>query len=157
MEEKKEESTPRPINCWTDGACSGNPGPGAWAFILGICDINGELINDCGSVPLTTNNQMELRAIAEALWEVPEKSLVNIHTDSKNAIGWLFGWCTVLNRPDRMKRWKRKNPEIAAICAGIDACIEARQLKVGWVWVKGHANDPMNERVDAMAQGAIQR
>lgn len=130
------------INIWTDGACSGNPGPGGWAFLI---DLNGETVEDAGSNPNTTNNQMELWAVMEALWEVKDGSTVVIHTDSKNVIGWLS-----LN-------WKRRVKETALICNSIDAVIASKELTVTFEYVAGHSGDVNNERVNVLAQGAVRR
>ncbi len=123
----------------TDGACSGNPGPGGWAVVYSQ---GGVLIGELsGGSPATTNNRMELVAIQEALRQAPEGVDLQIITDSQNAIGWLS------------KGWKRKDPAIAALCQEIDQLMAARSCTFSHVL--GHNGDVLNERADRLAVLAI--
>ena len=139
---------------FTDGACSGNPGPGGWGVLLQARD--GERIVKerelSGGEPATTNNRMELLAAINALESLSRPSAITIITDSayvKNGItGWLFGW--------KKNGWKTaamkpvKNDEL---WKRLDAA-QARH-QVSWEWVKGHAGHPENERADALARAGM--
>jgi len=131
-----------PIAIWTDGACSGNPGPGGWAVVLTDGQATREII---GGADSTTNNTMELEAILAALQAVPAGARVRLHTDSQNAIGWLS------------QGWKRKDPKIAALCAQIDQTVLSKDLQVTYAKAIAHENDAMNNRVDALATAEAQR
>ena len=133
------------ITLYTDGACSGNPGPGGWACVLVYKDKEKEL---SGGAPETTNNRMEMTAVIEGLKALKEPCDVELYTDSKyvleGATKWLQGW--------QEKGWKRAdkkavlNVDLWQLLADLFA-----QHKITWHWVKGHAGDPYNERVDALA------
>ena len=133
------------VTLYTDGACSGNPGAGGWACILVYREIEKEL---CGGEPDTTNNRMELTAVINGLRILKEPCEVALYTDSKyvleGATKWLHGW--------QEKNWKRadKKPVL-----NIDLWQELSGLldqhQIDWHWVKGHAGDPYNERVDTLA------
>lgn len=137
------------VEIWTDGACSGNPGPGGWGAVLRAGDAEKEL---SGADPATTNNRMELMGAISALEALRRPVVVQLHTDSvyvKNGVTqWLprwkaRGWRTADNKPVANEDlWRRL--EAAAAPHRID-----------WRWVKGHAGDPMNERADALARAAI--
>ncbi len=139
------------IDIWTDGACSGNPGPGGWGAILKKGETEKEL---SGAEADTTNNRMELMAAIEALTALSRASKVRLHTDSqyvKNGLTqWLpnwkkRGWKTADNKPVKNDDlWRR-----------LEAA--ASRHEVQWIWVRGHAGDPMNERADAIARAAIAR
>ena len=135
---------------YTDGACSGNPGPGGWGVVMRWQDRDKELH---GGEPLTTNNRMELMAAIQALEALTRPSKVSLHTDSKYLLdgitkwveGWQRnGWKTAAKKPVKNDDlWRR--------------LIEAmRPHEVNWVWVKGHAGDPGNERADALARRGIE-
>ncbi|HEX7069780.1 MAG TPA: ribonuclease HI [Rhodothermales bacterium] len=138
------------VTIYTDGACSGNPGPGGWAALLIFGPYEAEL---SGSEPLTTNNRMELRAAVEALAALKEPCDVTIHTDSaylQRAFtdGWLErwqrnGWKTASKKPVENQDLWRSLLELTT------------RHRVRWVKVKGHADDVMNNRVDKMAVEAI--
>ncbi len=140
------------ITLVTDGACSGNPGPGGWAALLRYKD-NEKLIT--GGDPETTNNRMELLAIVEGLRAIKEPAEVNIVSDSKYVIdafekGWLenwmrTGWKTSANKPV-------KNKEL-----WLDLHREVQRHKISWTWVKGHAGHEDNERVDQAAREEASR
>lgn len=139
----------RPVEIWTDGACSGNPGPGGWGAILVYGDTEKEL---SGGEAVTTNNRMELMGAIAALEALTRPAHVHLHTDSqyvKNGVTqWIHtwkknGWRTADRKPVANEDlWRR-----------LDAARERHT--VHWKWVKGHAGDPMNERADALARAAI--
>ena len=130
---------------YTDGACSGNPGPGGWAAILSY---NGRERELSGGEPATTNNRMELIAAISALEALKEPCEVELWTDSQylaRAVneGWLAGW---KRRGWRRKEGELKNPEL---WQALDALL-ARH-KVSFNWLKGHDGHEYNERCDALA------
>lgn len=135
------------LTAHTDGACSGNPGPGGWSIVFSV---EGAVVGEfAGSEDNTTNNRMELTAVREAIRCAPGQVVVEIVTDSKNVIGWLS------------EGWKRNNPGIATLCQEIDAHRAARATANGgpvrFKHVRGHNGDPLNERADELATGAIKR
>jgi ribonuclease HI len=140
------EPTRGVVEIYTDGACSGNPGPGGWGAVLSYSGRRKELSG--GEAAPTTNNRMELMAAIQALESLKRPSKVRLHTDSsylRNGItGWLAswkrnGWKTASRQPVKNEDlWRR----LDAAAAGHD---------VQWLWVKGHAGDPGNERADALA------
>ena len=134
---------------FTDGACSGNPGPGGWGAILAWGEREKKL---CGGEPLTTNNRMELMAAIAALEALKKPCRVDLHTDSqylRNGImSWIGtwkrnGWRTSDKKPVKnVDLWKR-----------LDAALGPHQVR--WHWVKGHSGQDMNERADELAREAI--
>ena len=134
------------INIWTDGACSGNPGPGGWGALLVAGDNRKELH---GGEPDTTNNRMELRAAIEALNALKKPSAVTLHTDStyvKDGLTkWIHGW--------KRNGWKtaaKKPVKNKDLWQALEAACERHEIK--WVWVKGHAGDEGNEKADELAR-----
>ena len=130
---------------YTDGACSGNPGPGGWAAILSCMGREKEL---SGGEWETTNNRMELRAVIEALSALKEPCEVELWTDSQyiaRAIneGWLAGW---KRRGWRRKEGELKNPEL---WQRLDALLGEHKVTVNWL--RGHDGQEQNERCDALA------
>lgn len=130
---------------YTDGACSGNPGPGGWAAILSCMGREKEL---SGGERETTNNRMELRAVIEALSALKEPCEVELWTDSQyiaRAIneGWLAGW---KRRGWRRKEGELKNPEL---WQRLDALLGKHKVTVNWL--RGHDGQEQNERCDALA------
>lgn len=133
----------------TDGACSGNPGPGGWGAILSFGDHEKELM---GGEAHTTNNRMELTAAISALETLKRSCAVDLYTDSeyvKNGItswitGWKRnGWRTADKKPVKnVDLWKR-----------LDAALTSHT--VHWHWVKGHAGHAMNERADELARTGL--
>jgi ribonuclease HI len=137
------------VTIHTDGACSGNPGPGGWAAILTFGDIEKELY---GGEPNTTNNRMELMAAISALEALKRPSRVDLHTDSKyvqdGISKWIHNW--------KRNGWKtadKKPVKNSNLWQRLDAAVARHQ--VHWHWVKGHAGHDMNERADELARQAI--
>lgn len=137
------------IEIFTDGACSGNPGPGGWAAILRSGHHEKEL---SGGEPSTTNNRMELRAVIEGLKTIKRPSHVVIHTDSRyvmdGASKWILGW--------KQKGWKtadKKPVKNEDLWRTLDEQMARHQLE--WRWVAGHSGHPENERADELARAAI--
>ncbi len=134
------------VEIYTDGACSGNPGPGGWGAVLGYGGRTREIYG--GEAPRTTNNRMELMAAIQALEVLTRPSVVRLHTDSsylRNGVAsWLAGW----KRNGWMTAGKQpvKN---ADLWRRLDAA--AARHDVHWLWVRGHAGNPGNERADALA------
>ncbi|KIR61899.1 MULTISPECIES: ribonuclease HI [Micromonospora] len=134
------------VEIWTDGACSGNPGPGGWGAVLRYGTHERDLCG--GEATPTTNNRMELMAAIRALESLTRPVSVRLHTDStyvRNGItGWLAGWkrngwVTAARQPVKnADLWQR----LEAACA---------RHEVTWLWVKGHNGHPENERADALA------
>ena len=130
---------------YTDGACSGNPGPGGWAAILSCMGREKEL---SGGERETTNNRMELRAVIEALSALKEPCEVELWTDSQYIArarneGWLAGW---KRRGWRRKEGELKNPEL---WQRLDALLGEHKVTVNWL--RGHDGQEQNERCDALA------
>ena len=134
---------------YTDGACSGNPGPGGWGAILMAGDHRKELK---GGEPQSTNNRMELMAAISALEALKGPSEVLLYTDSqyvKNGIGgWIHGW--------KRNGWKtadKKPVKNVELWQRLDAARAGHQIE--WKWVKGHAGDVENERADVLAREGL--
>jgi len=133
------------VTIYTDGACSGNPGPGGWGVIL---EYKGQMREMSGGERETTNNRMELMGVISALSALKEPCRVELYTDSQyisRAINedWLKGW--------KAKGWKRKGGELK----NIDLWKELDRLlvvhEVAFHWVKGHAENEFNNRCDTLA------
>ena len=134
------------VSIWTDGACSGNPGPGGWGAILRYGAHEKELK---GGEALTTNNRMELTAAIEALESLKRPCQVSLHTDSQYMRGGVTGWL------DSWKRngWRtadRKPVKNEDLWRRLDAAAERHDVK--WLWVRGHAGDVDNECADCLAR-----
>ena len=140
----------RIITIYTDGSCLGNPGPGGWAAILNWREHERVL---SGAEASTTNNRMELMAAISALEALKGPSEVQLWSDSRYVIDgitrWLPGW--------KQKNWRLSNKSPVR---NKDLWIRLDQASsthsIAWNWVKGHADDPMNIRVDHLAQKAAQ-
>lgn len=137
------------VEIYTDGACRGNPGPGGWAALLRKGGVEREL---SGAVAETTNNRMELQAVIEALQALKRAVRARIYTDSQyvrlGITEWLAGW--------KARGWKtsdRKPVKNQDLWMQLDALASGHELE--WHWVKGHSGVPGNERVDALANAAI--
>lgn len=137
------------IKIYTDGACSGNPGPGGWGAIL--C-WNGHEKELSGGELETTNNRMEMMAVIKALEALKKESSATIYTDSKyvkqGAEEWLVGW--------KARGWKSASKQPVKnqdLWERIDSLLQVHSID--FIWVKGHAGHEMNERVDKLAVSAI--
>jgi len=140
------------VDIYTDGACSGNPGPGGWAALL---QYNGKEMELSGADRATTNNRMEMTAVIRALQELKKPCHVRLHSDSAliiNAMtqGWIENW--------QAKGWRKadkkpvENRELWE-----DMLAAMQQHRVDWIKVKGHSDDVRNNRVDALAVAAIKK
>lgn len=141
------------VQAWTDGGC---PVPGGVMAFAYLAKVNGvEKARKVKAVGGGTNNRAELSAVVMLLEDLRKASRVTIHTDSKNVIGWVYGWNTVTNTPDPDKRFKTNSPEVKANVAVIHRLIAERGHEVSFAWVKGHADSEENEIVDEMCTEAI--
>ncbi|MBG0784780.1 MAG: ribonuclease HI, partial [Anaerolineaceae bacterium] len=136
------------VTIYTDGACLGNPGPGGWGVILRYGSHEKVL---SGFEKDTTNNRMELRAALEALRALTESCQVTLYTDSeylkKGITEWMPGW--------KRRNWRRKGGALANVDLWMKLDEEIQRHEIQWRWVRGHAGNVMNERVDKLARGAI--
>lgn len=140
------------VTLYTDGACSGNPGPGGWAAILSW---GGHELELSGGAPATTNNRMELTAVLEGLRRLKEPCIVELFSDSKYVIdaiskGWAKGW--------RNRGWVKadKKPALNAdLWEQLLPLAERHRLRCHWV--RGHADNPLNERCDQLAVAQSQK
>ena len=139
------------IELYTDGACSGNPGPGGWGALLRW---NGHEKELSGGEGETTNNRMEMMAVLEGLRAIKKPANVHIYTDSKYVMDgitkWLEGW--------KAKGWKtaaKKPVKNQDLWQALDSEISRHNTQ--FTWVKGHSGHPENERVDKLAVDAIPR
>ena len=144
--------TERPhVIIYTDGACRGNPGPGGWGALLRYGRHEKEL---CGSDPDTTNNRMELLAAVEALKSLKRPCQVDLHTDSeylrRGVTEWLAGWKAHGWRTSGKKAVKNQD-----LWRDLDEAIQPHQIE--WHWLRGHAGQRENERVDKLARDAISK
>ena len=132
---------------YTDGACDPNPGPGGWAVLLRYGRHERTLT---GAEAQTTNNRMELTAALKALQALKQSCQVDLFTDSeylkRGVTEWLPGW--------RRRQWKRRGGALANVdlWQALDAAIARHQIE--WHWVRGHAGDVNNQRVDTLAKQA---
>ncbi len=137
-----------PVVIYSDGACEGNPGPGGWAALLQYA---GKVKEISGYADKTTNNRMELTAAINALQALKRPCKIDFFTDSeylqKGITQWMAGW--------RARNWRRKGGELANadLWKALDAAVQPHQIT--WHWVKGHAGNQLNERVDQLAKEAI--
>lgn len=137
------------VEIWTDGACKGNPGPGGWGALLRSGTREKEL---WGGQVATTNNRMELTAVIEALSALKRPCEVVLHVDSTYVMqgmsAWIAGW--------KRNGWRTasKQPvKNADLWRALDEQVQRHQVR--WVWVKGHAGDPGNERADQLANRGV--
>lgn len=143
------------INVFTDGGCSINPGPGAWAYII---DANGKKRRSSGGVPDTTNNRMELTGVIEALQYILthkewQKGHINVYTDSqyvkKGITEWIIrwernGWLTSNRKPVKNRDlWEKLK-------------LLTESLSIKWNWIKGHEGEELNEECDHMVRAEIE-
>ena len=143
MTERPDEQL---VEIYTDGACSGNPGPGGWGALLKYGPRAKEICG--GEAAGTTNNRMELMAAIQALESLTRPAMVRLHTDSSyvrnGIVSWLPNW--------KRNGWRtadKKPVKNADLWQRLDAATQRHQVQ--WLWVKGHAGDPGNERADALA------
>ena len=135
------------VEIYTDGACSGNPGPGGWGALLRWKDTEKEL---SGGEAETTNNRMELTAVIEALKALKVRCVISLYTDSKYVMDgvneWLPNW--------KKNNWRTSNKKSAVknmdLWQELDSLLEKHEIL--WNWVKGHNGHPENERVDKLAR-----
>ena len=142
---------PDNIEIFTDGACSGNPGPGGWGALLRFKGHEKEL---CGGEASTTNNRMELMAAIVALEALKRPALVDLHTDSTylrdGITKWIHGW--------KRNGWKtaaKKPVKNVDLWQRLEAALGPHEVR--WHWVKGHAGHPENERADELARAGMPR
>ncbi len=138
------------VTIYTDGACEPNPGPGGWGALLIFGNHEKEL---SGSDEQTTNNRMELTAAIQALSALKEPCQVDFYTDSeylqRGITEWLPNW--------RQRGWKRKEGKLANIDLWQALEAELKEHTISWHWVRGHATDRLNQRVDRLARKAMRR
>jgi len=137
------------VAIWTDGACSGNPGPGGWGIILVYDGARKEL---CGGEAETTNNRMELTAAIQALEALKRTCEVDLYTDSAYLRGGITNWLAAWKR-NGWKTADRKPVKNVDLWQRLEAATHGH--KIDWHWVKGHANDEMNERADELARAGM--
>ena len=139
------------VEIFTDGACSGNPGPGGWGAVLRYGDVEKELN---GSEEATTNNRMELMAAIRAIEAVKRPCEIHLHTDSEylrqGITSWIHSW--------KARGWKtadKKPVKNVDLWQRLEAAIETHDVK--WHWVKGHSGHKENDRADELARLAIRQ
>lgn len=137
------------VTIHTDGACSGNPGPGGWGAIL---EWNGRRKEIKGGDPQTTNNRMELTAAIMALEALKRPCTVEVYTDSQYLRQGITSWITSWKR-NGWRTADRKPVKNVDLWQRLDAALT--QHKVRWHWVRGHAGHDLNERADELAREAI--
>ena len=139
------------VEIFTDGACSGNPGPGGWAAILRAGAREREI---SGGEIATTNNRMEITAAIRALRSLKHPSAVTLHTDSRYLLDgitlWLSRW-----KANGWKTADKKPVKNAELWRDLDAAASPHAIQ--WRWVEGHSGHPENDRADALARAAIRR
>lgn len=140
------------VTIYTDGACSGNPGPGGWGAILAY---QGRELELSGGAPETTNNRMELMAVIEALGRLKEPCIVELYSDSKYVVdalekGWVWGW--------KQRGWTKadKKPALNVdLWEALLPLVQRHDLR--YHWVKGHAQNEKNNRCDQLAVSESQK
>lgn len=137
------------VSIFTDGACSGNPGPGGWGAVLRWAGHEKEL---SGGELHTTNNRMELLAAISALEALKRPCLVDLHTDSQYLRQGITGWIETWKR-NGWRTGDRKPVKNADLWQRLDAAVARHDVR--WHWVRGHAGHALNERADALAREAI--
>ena len=137
------------VDLYSDGACKGNPGVGGWGVLLRFGEVEKAL---CGGERETTNNRMELQAVIEGLKALNRSCLVRVHTDSRYVQQGISEWL-----PNWIRRgWKTaggsavKNQDLWR-----ELSEQAARHRIEWLWVKGHAGHPENERADALANEGV--
>ena len=139
------------VEIFTDGACKGNPGPGGWGALIRMGAREKEV---SGGDPLTTNNRMELTAVIEGLRALTKPCDVVLHVDSTYVMNgvtkWIAGW-----KRNGWRTGDKKPVKNQELWEALDA--EVARHTVTWVWVKGHAGDPGNERADELANRGVEQ
>ena len=145
------EALTREVRIYTDGACSGNPGPGGWAAVLLY---NGHEKEIAGGEAETTNNRMELTAAIRALEQLKRRCSVDLYTDSEylrlGITQWLARW--------KRNGWRRSDKEPVKnqdLWLQLDEAVSRHEVR--WHWVRGHSGDPCNERCDTLALAEIEK
>ena len=139
------------VDIYTDGACSGNPGPGGWGVLI---EIDNENIELSGGDRETTNNRMELMAAIKALEEIDKDYEITLYTDSnyvKDGItSWISNW-----KKNNWKTASKKDVKNKELWMRLDEAIKNKNIS--WVWVKGHAGNAGNEQADYLARSALEK
>ena len=139
------------VDIYTDGACSGNPGPGGWGVLI---EIDNENIELSGGDRETTNNRMELMAAIKALEEIDKDYEITLYTDSnyvKDGItSWISNW-----KKNNWKTASKKDVKNKELWMRLDEVINDKNIS--WVWVKGHAGNAGNEQADYLARSALEK
>jgi len=139
------------VDIYTDGACSGNPGPGGWGVLI---EIDNENIELSGGDRETTNNRMELMAAIKALEEIDKDYEITLYTDSnyvKDGItSWISNW-----KKNSWKTASKKDVKNKELWMRLDEAIKDKNIS--WVWVKGHAGNAGNEQADYLARSALEK
>lgn len=139
------------VDIYTDGACSGNPGPGGWGVLI---EIDNENIELSGGDKETTNNRMELMAAIKALEEIDKDYEITLYTDSnyvKDGItSWISNW-----KKNNWKTASKKDVKNKELWMRLDEAIKDKNIS--WVWVKGHAGNAGNEQADYLARSALEK
>jgi ribonuclease HI len=148
----RREALPQ-VELYTDGACSGNPGPGGWAFILRHA-ASGKELEQSGGEASTTNNRMELLAVINGLQELDKPCSVDLYSDSQYVINglkeWMDGW--------KAKGWKRgRNEQVKNVALWQILDDLRHRHRINYHWIRGHNEHPENERCDRLAVAAIER
>jgi ribonuclease HI len=137
------------VEIFTDGACSGNPGPGGWGVVLRYGATEKDLF---GHANPTTNNRMEMMAAIEALESLKRPVAVKLHTDSKYLMDgitkFIHGW-----KKNNWKTADKKPVKNIDLWLRLETALKPHQVE--WIWVKGHAGHPENERADALARQGV--
>lgn len=139
------------VSIYTDGACSGNPGPGGWAAVLIYGNHRMEI---SGFKDMTTNNEMELTAAVKALNKLKEKCKVNLYSDSAYLVngfnkGWVEDW--------KSMGWRRKKDPLKNRELWIELYALGEMHEIKWIKVKGHSDNEENNRCDELATGEIKK
>ena len=139
------------VDIYTDGACSGNPGPGGWGVLI---QLDGKNIELSGGDNETTNNRMELMAAIIALEEINKDYKINLYTDSnyvKDGItSWISNW-----KKNSWKTANKKDVKNKDLWIRLDSAIKGKDIS--WIWVKGHAGNAGNEQADYLARTALEK
>ena len=139
------------VDIYTDGACSGNPGPGGWGVLI---EIDNENIQLSGGNKETTNNRMELMAAIKALEEIDKDYEITLYTASnyvKDGItSWISNW-----KKNNWKTASKKDVKNKELWMRLDEAIKDKNIS--WVWVKGHAGNAGNEQADYLARSALEK